>query len=195
MSMMEEWLAIAAAVVFVMVWMSIGGFVMWQVAIRGWLPVQENPTPGDHLLVEAGMVNWPMVVCGLVGILISIAAIRWGKKVCGIAVEVNKEDMAGTELLALAREQGKWSQETFGLDSVRGPIGPLKHLEKEAREAAAKPEDREEYADCLILLLDASRRAGISPLELIKEARKKMVVNKERSWPKAVGDEAVEHLR
>lgn len=42
------------------------------------------------------------------------------------------------------REHAEWSQATFG--NV-GPIGPLKHLSKEALEAAAEPDDLSEWAD------------------------------------------------
>ncbi len=101
----------------------------------------------------------------------------------------------GWALDDLARDQAEWSQATFGKDSDRGPIGALKHLEKEARECQAAPTDREEYADCLLLLLDAARRAGISPCGLIRAAQAKMVVNKARTWPKPVDDTPVEHVR
>lgn len=102
----------------------------------------------------------------------------------------------GEAVSDLVTVQSKWSQETFGTDAERGPIGPLKHLEKEAREAQANPTDHMEYADCLILVLDAARRAGIKPLELFKLALKKMEINMKREWPKSAGnDEAVEHIR
>src|SRR5688500_7375797 len=55
-------------------------------------------------------------------------------------------------------DQAEWSQATFGSDDERGPIGALKHLAKEAVEAQAAPDDEEEYADCLLLILDAARR-------------------------------------
>ena len=98
----------------------------------------------------------------------------------------------------LIRDQADWSQATFGSDSERGPMGALKHLEKEAREcqeAVGTPELREELADCLLLLLDASRRAGIKPTQLVEAAQAKMVKNKERTWPKPTSDEPVEHVR
>ncbi len=84
----------------------------------------------------------------------------------------------------LVRDQSEWSQATFGSDSERGPMGALKHLEKEAREcqeAVGTPELREELADCLLLLLDASRRAGIKPMQLVEAAQAKMVKNKQRT--------------
>lgn len=101
----------------------------------------------------------------------------------------------GAELDDLAYDQARWSQATFGRDSERGPIGPLRHLEKEAREAQANPTDPLEYADCLLLILDASRRAGISPLQLIRAATAKMLVNKGRTWPTPDADGPVEHVR
>ena|SRR5579872_3561781 len=95
----------------------------------------------------------------------------------------------------LARDQSQWSQATFGTDAERGPVGALKRLEKEAREAQAAPADREEYADCLPLILDASRRAGMTPMELIRAAQAKMVKNKARQWPKTTGDVRTEHIK
>ena len=95
----------------------------------------------------------------------------------------------------LARDIGQWSQRTFGLDTERGPVGPLKHLAKEALEAAACFDDPWEYADCLILILDASRRAGITPNELIQHAQQKMEINKRRIWPKPVADQPCEHIK
>jgi hypothetical protein len=56
------------------------------------------------------------------------------------------------------REHAAWSQVTFG---DVGPIGPLKHLSKEALEAAAEPGDLSEWADMQFLLWDAQRHAGI----------------------------------
>lgn len=112
----------------------------------------------------------------------------------------------GEALHDLARDQSAWSQRTFGTDAERGPIGALKHLQKEAKEAeqacimnAGPGGDRgiiaEEMADCLLLLLDASRRAGFTPLELLRAAEQKMAINKARVWLKTVGDVPTEHVR
>jgi NTP pyrophosphatase (non-canonical NTP hydrolase) len=98
----------------------------------------------------------------------------------------------------LVRDQSRWSQATFGSDQERGPMGALKHLEKEAREcqeAVGTPELREELADCFLLLLDASRRAGIKPTQLVEAAQEKMAKNKLRTWPKPTPDQPVEHVR
>ncbi len=89
----------------------------------------------------------------------------------------------GANLVDLADEISDWSQKTFGLDTERGPLGALKHLEEEAREAQANPYGKEELADCLILLLDAARRADTSPSVLVQAARDKMKINKARVHP------------
>lgn len=101
----------------------------------------------------------------------------------------------GELLSSLAKDQSEWSQATFGTDAERGPLGALRHLEKEAVETQAAPNDIEEYADCFLLILDAARRAGISPLQLIEAAQRKMVINRQRTWPRPVDDQPVEHVR
>lgn len=101
----------------------------------------------------------------------------------------------GYSLLCLVGEQASWSEAVFGSDQIRGPIGPLRHLEKEAREAQANPADPSEYADCLLLVLDASRRAGLSIERLLTEAHAKMLVNRSRKWPTPTSDQPVEHER
>lgn len=118
--------------------------------------------------------------------------------------------LVGIHLVELSAVQGEWSQETFGPDSERGPLGALRHLEKEAREAQqawsdyvdrslkadaadgtglgpfppTKGDVLKELADVLILLLDARRRAGFTVLDVIKAAQSKMIENKARTWPK-----------
>lgn len=96
----------------------------------------------------------------------------------------------GKYLFDLAADHSAWSQATFG---PGGPLGSLKHLELEAREAQESPGDITEYADCLLLLLDAARRAGFGPLALIMAARDKMKINKQRKWKVAAPGEASTH--
>lgn len=64
--------------------------------------------------------------------------------------------LASLEREQIRHEHAKWSDSTFG---CVGPIGPLKHLSKEALEAAAEPDDLSECADMQFLLWDAQRRA------------------------------------
>ena len=99
-------------------------------------------------------------------------------------------------LLKLATEQAEWSQQTFGTDQERGPLGALMHLEKEAREAQEAPDDPSEYADCLLLIIDAARRAGIDITQLLQHAHDKLEICRQRKWPKPEHpDQPVEHIR
>lgn len=99
-------------------------------------------------------------------------------------------------------EHAEWSQKTFGTDEERGPLGALKHLEKEAREAQNEVNGvrgnyklHEEISDCLFLTFDAARRAGMTLDCLLDVAFRKLAKNKTRVWDKPNGDEPVEHVR
>ncbi|HGO4309990.1 DUF550 domain-containing protein [Klebsiella pneumoniae] len=90
------------------------------------------------------------------------------------------------------REHAEWSQATFG--NV-GPVGPLKHLSKEALEAAAEPGDLSEWADMQFLLWDAQRRAGITDEQITQAMIDKLAVNKQRSWPEPKDGEPRLHIK
>ena len=62
-------------------------------------------------------------------------------------------------------------------------VGPLKHLSKEALEAAAEPDDLSEWADMQFLLWDAQHRSGIADEQITQAMIEKLAVNKQRSWP------------
>lgn len=90
------------------------------------------------------------------------------------------------------REHAEWSQATFG--NV-GPIGPLKHLSKEALEAAEQPGDLSEWADMQFLLWDAQRRAGITDDQITQAMIDKLAVNKQREWPEPKDGEPRLHIK
>lgn len=89
-------------------------------------------------------------------------------------------------------EHAEWSQTTFG--NV-GPVGPLKHLSKEALEAAAEPGDLSEWADMQFLLWDAQRRAGITDEQITQAMIEKLAVNKQREWPEPKDGEPRLHIK
>lgn len=93
------------------------------------------------------------------------------------------------------RAHSEWSQATFGTDAERGPRGPLKHLLKEAQEALDDPGDVIEIIDCLFLVFDAARRAGLAYQMMVDLAFHKLEINKARKWPTPTSDEPVEHDR
>lgn len=90
------------------------------------------------------------------------------------------------------REHAEWSDKTFG---DVGPVGPLKHLSKEALEAAAEPDDLSEWADMQFLLWDAQRRSGISDGEITAAMEEKLKVNMARQWPEPKDGEPRQHLK
>lgn len=69
----------------------------------------------------------------------------------------------------------------------------MKHLKLEVDEAIESGE-ADEYADCLILLLDAARRQGLTLSGLIVAATTKQTVNEKRLWPRTKVDEPVHHV-
>ena len=90
------------------------------------------------------------------------------------------------------REHAAWSQATFG---DVGPVGPLKHLSKEALEAAAEPGDLSEWADMQFLLWDAQRHAGISDKQITLAMEEKLAVNMARHWPEPKDGEPRLHIK
>lgn len=124
---------------------------------------------------------------GLIGEHGKNQAVREGcevREVFAIADGVNDRDN-------VRREHAEWSQATFG--NV-GPVGPLKHLSKEALEAAAEPGDLSEWADMQFLLWDAQRRAGITDEQITQAMIEKLAINKARQWPEPKDGEPRMHV-
>lgn len=94
-----------------------------------------------------------------------------------------------------AENFGLTEKDAGALRSFVGPIGPLKHLAKEAVEAQEAPDDLSEYADCFMLIIDAARRAGFGLEQLTIAAVVKLAKNKLRKWSVPLPDEAVHHVR
>ncbi|MBL6226386.1 DUF550 domain-containing protein [Salmonella enterica subsp. enterica serovar Typhimurium] len=92
----------------------------------------------------------------------------------------------------IRREHAEWSDKTFG---DVGPVGPLKHLSKEALETAAEPGDLSELADMQFLLWDAQRRAGITDKQITRAMVEKLEINKTRQWPEPKDGEPRLHIK
>ncbi len=110
----------------------------------------------------------------------------------GEQMELARIALASLEREQIRHEHAKWSDSTFG---CVGPIGPLKHLSKEALEAAAEPDDLSEWADMQFLLWDAQRRAGISDTEINVAMEDKLKINMERQWPEPKDGEPRLHIK
>lgn len=103
------------------------------------------------------------------------------------------EKGASLQLRNLIRQRhAEWSDKTFG--NV-GPVGPLKHLSKEALEAAADPSDPLEWADMQFLLWDAQRRMGLSDEFITRAMVEKLEINKSRQWPEPKDGEPRLHIK
>lgn len=103
------------------------------------------------------------------------------------------------EFYRLYSRIGRWSDQAFGGPVKRPSDGALKHLREEADEALAAllivrqrgPNDPDasrhfehEMADCLILVMDSARRAGVSDERLLAAANEKMTINEQRKFAK-----------
>ncbi|HBY6387929.1 TPA: DUF550 domain-containing protein [Klebsiella pneumoniae] len=110
----------------------------------------------------------------------------------GYTIPLYRHAQPASDREQVRREHAEWSQATFG--NV-GPVGPLKHLSKEALEAAAEPGDLSEWADMQFLLWDAQRRAGITDEQITQAMIEKLAVNKQREWPEPKEGEPRLHIK
>lgn len=119
-------------------------------------------------------------------------ACMWTKGMGINEVPLYRHAPPASEREQVRSEHAEWSQTTFG--NV-GPIGPLKHISKEALEAAAEPGDLSEWADMQFLLWDAQRRAGITDEQITQAMIEKLAVNKQREWPEPKDGEPRLHIK
>lgn len=120
-------------------------------------------------------------------------AYLWGKQNTEVGdIALFRHAQPAPDRQQIRNEHADWSQSTFG--NV-GPIGPLKHLSKEALEAAADPSDLSEWADMQFLLWDAQRRAGITDEQITQAMIEKLAVNKQREWPEPKDGEPWLHIK
>ncbi len=109
-----------------------------------------------------------------------------------VGTQLYRHAQPASEREQVRSAHAEWSQATFG--NV-GPVGPLKHLSKEALEAAEQPGDLSEWADMQFLLWDAQRRAGITDDQITQAMIDKLAVNKQREWPEPKDGEPRQHIK
>lgn len=114
-----------------------------------------------------------------------------------LAIQKILEEANAASFEEFDRQKWEWSQNTFGLAAQRGPRGALLHLQKEVGEVLSKPDDLEEYVDCVFLTMDAAHRAGFSVQQILDGCWKKLAKNKTRKWvvKPGGGDQPIEHDR
>lgn len=84
----------------------------------------------------------------------------------------------------------EWQCKTFPGQS---PSGQVEHLKRELDECLAQPDDIEEHADALILLLGFFSRQGHAIEDVIIAAKEKHAKNLLRKWPTAPDEGGVFH--
>ncbi len=75
------------------------------------------------------------------------------------------------------------------------PHGAIAHLAKEVGELAERPFDDMEYADCMLLLLDAASNAGLPADDLLNTCWEKLAINRARTWGEPDENNVIEHVR
>ncbi len=92
-----------------------------------------------------------------------------------------------SDFLDLADEFLIFSLETFSeataessLEKLRGEAREVE-IELEAQNTS-KARLADEYADCLMCLLDSAQRAGVGPRRLLSAFQEKVAINKARTW-------------
>lgn len=105
------------------------------------------------------------------------------------------------DLQKLMDDIREWSAATFGEGQRTIPI--LHHLIKEVPEAIEAVKEVEnitlkgrfEFADCMMLLLDAANHYGMTADDLIRFTNFKLDVNRQRKWGKPDENGVIEHLQ
>lgn len=85
-----------------------------------------------------------------------------------------------------------WTEKQF---PQRNTNGICAHLRKETAEVEKSPKDVIEYADCMMLLLDAASYNGIHASDILSACYKKLDINKSRKWGKPNAQGFTEHVK
>lgn len=116
--------------------------------------------------------------------------------------------MKKTRFQKLQDDTSEWSDGQFGKRRTAIPI--VNHLKKEVlelSEALARWHNchtidfqknykrlKGEFADCLILLVDAAKHENIDTNEMLKDAFEKLEINKLRKWGEPDENGVIEHI-
>jgi hypothetical protein len=85
----------------------------------------------------------------------------------------------------------EWSRITFG--EGKRTFGITKKIEGELGEICSDPNDLMEWVDVIMLAMDGFYRAGGNQDRLGEMLEEKLRINRKRTYPKPIGDEAVQH--
>jgi len=91
----------------------------------------------------------------------------------------------------MQEKQYKWSRETFGESTLESN---LDHLRDELDEIVENPNDIEEWADVMLLYMNASSFVGFTMDDIYKAVQKKYEKNVKRKWGKPDERGVVKHV-
>ncbi len=86
-----------------------------------------------------------------------------------------------------------FTDRTFGHQET--PVPKLHHLREEVGELIEEPTDHLEWADCMILLIDAAAKGGYSMDDLYGFIQEKMDINKARTWGEPDENGVMRHVK
>lgn len=104
--------------------------------------------------------------------------------VCNNLFDPQDQQTAFIENLSLQKLEdvrSKWAAKTFPSATTQSA---LHHLKEEIKEVEADPTDVMEYADMLMLVMEAARLSGFSADDILKAFAQKHEINKSRIWVK-----------
>lgn len=117
---------------------------------------------------------------------VELSAIFFGIGI-GIALGVLLKDIFSFESTLV--RYNNWAEKQFPKSTSKSSLEGLKKEIIEVEDELNKPYSEVnkeelglEYVDCMMYLIDGARRAGINEFELIYLFRKKLKINKNRSW-------------
>lgn len=91
----------------------------------------------------------------------------------------------------MQKKQYKWSRETFGESSMESNID---HLRDELAEIIENPTDIEEWADVMLLYMNALSFVDFTMDDVLEAVHKKYEKNNKRKWGKPDDRGVVKHL-
>lgn len=92
----------------------------------------------------------------------------------------------------LFKEIAEWRHKTFGFQKSIEPT--IYHLQDEITEILKDPKDIYEYADAMMLLIDAAHISGYNYDELIQAVKEKFEICKKRKWGEPDENGVVHHI-
>ena len=92
-------------------------------------------------------------------------------------------------------ELNAWQDTVFGHNKETQGRGAIEHMKSEAEEIIKDPKDLSEYADCLLLLLNALHCNGYNMDNLYQACKDKLKINKARTWGKRNKHGYIEHIK